>query len=58
MDGAGLQLLLWAERTARARGLPFQLVAHGQVVDEMLQLLHLGSRFGLESVGQAEGGAA
>ena len=58
MDGAGLQLLLWAARAAEARDARFRLVARSQAVSEVLELLHLDSRFGFDSAVSAEGGTA
>ena len=57
VDGAGLQLLLWVKQTSELSG-DFRLSAHSAAVAEVLGLLHLKRRFGIEPAGKAEEGPA
>jgi len=45
MDGAGLQLLLLAQRELTAAGATLQLVAHSPAVAQVLELCHLSETF-------------
>ncbi len=45
MDGAGLQLLLLAQRELSAAGASLQLVAHSPAVQQVLSLCHLTTQF-------------
>jgi anti-sigma B factor antagonist len=46
LDSAGVQILILAERTARARHSELRLVAHSLAVLDVMELLNLGAYFG------------
>lgn len=58
LDGAGLQLLLWLQAAARARGGTLRLVAPSPAVAEVLGLLQLAALFEIEAVNAAAGGVS
>ena len=45
IDSAGVQLLMFAKRTAAAGGRTLRLVAHSPAVLDVMELLDLGSHF-------------
>jgi anti-anti-sigma factor len=45
MDGAGLQLLLLAQRDLATAGVVLNLIALSSAVEQVLKLCHLASRF-------------